>query len=438
MKQAHILLFLLLCSLSLFGQLQKGDWLLGEYNQVGNRQSFISSLFPTTQIDLSNKIGVMINDHRMLGVKIGAIGMLNKYISSPEQFIHYDLNVFTRNYIDIKRSFLPFFELELGYERHREQSFIKDVSEIFKIDIEVGAMQFIAPNIALEVAIGARLVENGSTIITGTTFPERINTEKFYAEIGLKTFLKTSFIQPIDIRDNYFKKGNYIITGNALIRDYKANEIELFFDRNLAFLPEKTGIQLSLFPKIKYFKTDYLTIGGGLDFDLLTTGAGRRVQSGIHFESGIYLPLKRNFFFAPTVGMAYNRIKVNAEHLVPGLLSTTAFVLAKETSSIQMFKIPVDVSFQWFLGRKMILSFGSLYAATFSESITLGDGTSVDVTVYSGLEYFFAPNLSLQTKIVYNKNISQTQPATSPVFISSSVLDSTTDFIFALSYFIFR
>ena len=425
-----LLFFILIISAtSLIAQLEKGDWMLSgdnSFNIHGFNPDYIGN------ISLKETIGLMFSDHIMLGAGF-AIGGSRFLFTDEEKHKNYwkGASLFFRYKLLDKNKSVLLAEFQSQFIVTEEKSInFHNKQKGQQFDIGLVYQYFVTPNIAMELVMGSKFFENGNLRKSST------NPKRFYINMGFKTFLKIPVKRISSLQEDYLKKGNYLISGYGFLRPSYANRINLFYEQNTSNLPPASGINIGLFPSMKFFKTDHWLVGGNVELGLLSTDAGYRFHAGLGMNSSFYIPLKKQLYLLPTIGFTFSRRLINADKQIPSLLPSSPPIIIKDKASIQIIRFPLSLAFTYFKGKSTVLSTGASLNMSFSQTTTLLDNNNVRGSVFFNLEYFVAPNLSINSTMSHFFQVKELEK----IFFNETSRFSLSGYnlIFGLNYFLFQ
>lgn len=390
-----------------FAQLQKGDKTIGFSGDMFLQENVSNTNYSQNGMNAHPFLGVMVTDQLMAEMSIGLLSRNSfREQSNITGTSIYSFRPAFRYYFKPYKKILPFVRVgsTIMHRIYETASINEEWGGWFAKGYgALGMNYFLAPNIAIDARIGTKLFDTENHIV------DELNPENIYLRIGVQTFLNNRFETTQVIHENYLRQGNYRLSGNAGFSNVNANRISSYSYGSSSTDGSGKGFTTYLRPSFEYFKTDRWTIGGGLDLSILNTKAGYQLKTGVSAKSGYYIPIANGLYIKPELELQYNRTQVNAKdfQFVWDTLSTEPIMIVSTFDTVDVknkvhrFDIPAAISLVYFTQNNMILSGGYKIQPRFDFSDLYEDRTALEQELYLGLEYFFAPNVSLSSKLGY-------------------------------------
>lgn len=384
MKRYSSCFILMAFSFSLFGQIQKGSWMIGgsvnfENSHADNLQFDQTQL--TTNVLVSPEIGFFISNNVLVGLE-------GQFSNSTAATLGSNFEFETRRTI---YTLHPFFQVFMNKGRFRSYSKLKGgISEnrVLSQDISgefeqkwtnyslfggIGVNYFMLENLAVDLLLNYEFLRKGD----GEEFFVA-NDETLSVDVGIKLFINKNQRFKNKIQPLYLKKGNYVfglnLNGNTKL--------------------SRTPFQLSGGTSFRYFQTNKLEIGSSLNFffsDFKNDDFGSH-SFGVRGQARYFFQIRERMFFAPMAQLGYT----NTTHTHWGFT-----ISGKATTLTNSFSFLFNPSMYYFFKSKNIFKIGLNLSnnRSYQHATNLPSKTIQDVFTFGwtmGIEHFVQENISIQ------------------------------------------
>ena len=265
---------------------------------------------------------------------------------------------------------------------------------------------FVGPNVALEIKGGTLLFEGGDFNY------DRTNSNKAFLNVGFKIFLYDRFSEPFNLRENYLKKGNIILSGTGNFAKY--DNIRVGNYSNNVGEVEYKGYQIYAYPELEYFKTDNWLLKGRAGMSFVKSNENNRLSSLLQIGSKYFIPLNDRLFLVPSIDVNYNRSTTHATYtryatvageevfcIAPHI--ETGFIIddVREKRTSHVFGGKADLALTYFTKANALINGG----ISFLQDVEYYKGAKRNdrsqINLFFGGEYYFAKNIALYGQLSY-------------------------------------